>query len=280
MPNRRTSPKVLPLDLDRELDEMYSSPITRPNLAFLQVAGASPPFPATEDRLTRNEPGVDAPAPATPSPVEPSSAAPSSVAPSMDARSGVDSSFAERVGLQAANPHTPPEPGSSTFSSANATPRAGRPHVAVSMDTRSNPHSIMCTADPEVSIDSEDTATPSTTAPPCYLASSDVTSLVNVSMDDRPFIAPVSNGRISGEASGFSFDAASMDVRPAGKWKIHRCSTVQDGHSANEQLLYELLWRSARPTNADERIIRMSREDMAAQTRITIRTSRVYWIVR
>jgi len=62
-----------------------------------------------------------------------------------------------------------------------------------------------------------------------------------------------------------------MDVRPAGKWKVHRCSTVQDGHSANEQLLYEMLWRSAKPVNPDERLITISREDMAGQTRITIR---------
>lgn len=145
MPSRRRmSRKPPPLDLDRELDEMYSSPITRPNLAFLHVTAApEPPMP----------PG-DAPS---------------------------------------------KEP-----------------------------------------------------------ASTDAASVATASVDTASIDA-------------LSMAPASMDVRPTGKWKIHHCASAQDGHSANEQLLYELLWRCGKPVNTDERLVTMSREAMAAQTRITVR---------
>jgi hypothetical protein len=165
MPSRRRrSPKAEPLDLDRELDEMYSSAITRPNLGFLRVGE----FPAP--------------------PVATKVAA--------DIRSFVD-----------------------------ATSNDGR--------------------------------------------STDITSI------DLPSIDLASNlpiRALDARAVDVTSPApASMDIRPAGKWKIHHCATVQDGHSANEQLLYEMLWRSAKAVNPDERILSISREGMASQTRITVR---------
>jgi len=129
---RRTSPKAEPLDLDHELDEMYSSAITRPNLGFLRVT--EPPTPS----ITR---------PA--------------------GNSGV---------LDASSMDTPSVDG-------------------VIFPTRSD----------------------------------------DVKAIDGPAIDATSE------------DPPSMDVRPIGKWKIHHCLTVQDGHSANEQLLYEMLWRRAFP---------------------------------
>lgn len=168
MPSRRrTSPKAEPLDLDRELDEMYSSAITRPNLGFLRVGESPAPPRAT------------------------------SVAP--DIPSLVDTTSTGRM----------------------------------STDTRS----------------------------------------LDLPSIDRVSVVPNSDGRALDTLSSDvrSLDYVSMDVRPAGKWKVHRCSTVQDGHSANEQLLYEMLWRSAKPANADERLLSISREDMASQTRVTVR---------
>ena len=153
---RRTSPKAEPLDLDHELDEMYSSAITRPNLGFLRVT-ESPTLSIT----------------------------------SPAGNSGV---------LDASSMDTPSVDG-------------------VIFPTRSD--DVEAIDGPAIDVTSED--------PP------------------------------------------SMDVRPIGKWKIHHCLTVQDGHSANEQLLYEMLWRSAREVNPDERILAISREDMASQIRITVR---------
>jgi hypothetical protein len=166
---RRTLPKAEPLDLDRELDEMYSSAITRPNLGFLRVGESpAPPVIATGgDQYSSAVGETDA-----------SSDSPSMADTSMDARS-----------------------------------------IDVSASTR---------------------------------------SIDTVSLDTRS----LDTG---------SRDPVSMDVRPAGKWKLHRCLTVQDGHSANEQLLYEMLWRSAKAVNPDERLLAISREDMASQTRITVR---------
>jgi hypothetical protein len=166
MPNRRrASPKSPPVDLDRELDEMYSSPITRPNLGFLRVAVL---------------PHDDTP----------------SKGPNIDVAGG----------------------------SLHSTQISSRPPDAVSMDDRLG-----------------SAATPNRSFPEAHTA-------------DKAAI-----------------DGVSMDVRPSGKWKVHHCSTVQDGHSANEQLLYEMLWRSAKPASSDDRLISISREDMAGQTRITVR---------
>lgn len=155
---RRTSPKAEPLDLDRELDEMYSSAITRPNLGFLRI--------------------TESPGPAS----------------SMDGTSIDGVAFPTGSDDIGANDRT-----------------------------------------------STDVVSPDIT-------STDTVAIDLVSMDNR-----------------------SCEARPAGKWKLHRCLTVQDGHSANEQLLYEMLWRSAREVNPDERVLAISREDMASQTRITVR---------
>ena len=84
MPNRRRSPKTPPLDIDRELDDMYSSPITRPNLAFLQVAGI--PSPSQED-LSIKHPSVAGSADNAPSPPQPSNDSTSRVVASIDERS-------------------------------------------------------------------------------------------------------------------------------------------------------------------------------------------------
>jgi len=145
---RRTSPKAEPIDLDRELDEMYSSAITRPNLGFLRI---------TDSRT-----------------------------------------------------------------------------IAASIDN--------------TSIDAASFPTGS---------------------DDSQAIDELSTDSASVDL--VSMDTISSSMRPAGKWKLHRCSTVQDGHSANEQLLYEMLWRSANEVSPDERILAISREDMARQSRITVR---------
>lgn len=160
---RRTSPKVEPLDLDRELDEMYSSAITRPNLGFLRVGE----FP------------------------------------------------------------TPP-------------------------------------LAPEVAPGATQTSTD--------IASTDLRSTDVPSIDRVSFPTGFDSRAIDNAAIATTSPATvSMDARPAGKWKLHRCSTVQDGHSANEQLLYEMLWRSAKAITLDERLLAISREDMASQTRITVR---------
>jgi hypothetical protein len=162
MASRRPRSRKPPaIDLDRELDEMYSSAITRPNLGFLSVSTSSAP---DGGRVPSAVPA------AAKSPDTASSVVTSKDRPSMDERS----SAVVPSGLQGP-----------------------------------------------------------------YLVT--------------PQIAPTDEESIPG------------------KWKIHHCSTVQDGHNANEQLLYELLWRSAKPVTADERVIQISREDMAAQTRITIR---------
>jgi hypothetical protein len=151
---RRTSPKPDPLDLDRELDEMYSSAITRPNLGFLRVGQSPVPEKASSE-----------------------------IKLSIDRSSGGTTSVDER-----------------------------------SIDASKFPTKFDSVAD--------------------------VPSTNHVG----------------------SMDSVSMDARPAGKWKLHRCSTVQDGHSSNEQLLYEMLWRSAKELNPDERLIAISREDMAKET--------------
>ena len=167
---RRTSPKPEPLDLDRELDEMYASPITRPNLGFLRVGG--PPA------------------------------------------------------LSLINP-------------------AARTSEAESVES----------PDPIVA---------------------DAASSVAVSKDTYPVrhIKVIASSSVPASSVAPSMDVVSMDVRsvrPSGKWKIHQCATVQDGHSANEQLLYEMLWRTGRVITLDQRLVTISREDMAAQARITVR---------
>lgn len=173
MPSRRrTSPKAEPLDLDRELDEMYASAITRPNLGFLRVGNFPAPPLATE--VTPDIPPTDA----------------------------LPSNGVMSTGTRARD--------------------------TTSMDARSIDRTSLPTE--------------------CDGGAGDVVAIDTTSQ------APV-----------------SMDSRPPGKWKLHRCSTVQDGHSANEQLLYEMLWRSAKAVNPDERLLSISREDMASQTRITVR---------
>ncbi len=211
MPSRRrTSLKSSPLDLDRELDDMYSSPITRPSLGFLRVAptsalGEEAPNGCAEE-LTESQTNGNSSLGVTPT---------SSI-----------------IGISRVT--TPIDPASM---------------VPVSMDRRS--HVALSTLG----------LTPNNHIP---AVSTDTSS-----MDSRYSKPTDFTGRDLGVPA--STDNRSMDIRPPGKWKVHRCAMVQDGHSANEQLLYEMFWRSAKPANPDERLISISREDMAAQTRITIR---------
>jgi hypothetical protein len=198
MPSRRpiTSRKKPIIDLDRELDEMYASPITRPNLGFLRVGQ----FPASKD--------------------DPSTAGASSEQPrSLD------------------------------------TPPGHAPGLEALQDV--------------ATFDSRSKELASTARASTELASNDAVSTAAASMDVRSG-SDAKSLKKEAIAALPSIDAPSIDQRPAGKWKVHHCVTVQDGHSANEQLLYEALWRLARPVG-DVRVIQISREEMAAQTRITIR---------
>ena len=177
---RRTSPKPTPLDIDGELDEMYSSPITRPSLSFLRVASSGYSAATSESDVSGKE--------ITPPVTE--------TQPSL-------------------SPNSPATEHLSSFESSTL--------ASISTTSQFNDATLLKKIARETSLDTS------------------------------------------------SSDSVSMDVRPPGKWKIHRCSTVQDAHSSNEQLLYELLWRLAKPVNPDERLITISRDDMASQTRITVR---------
>jgi hypothetical protein len=58
--------------------------------------------------------------------------------------------------------------------------------------------------------------------------------------------------------------------------RIHRATLVQDGHSHSEQLIYEILWRSARPGSDIEqyRVVQIPQSDLAGTVRMTTKNLR------
>ena len=69
----------------------------------------------------------------------------------------------------------------------------------------------------------------------------------------------------------------SSSSSPAGRaYNIHRAVVAQDGHSHSEQVLYELLWRSGKAVDADERyrVVQIPQSELAAAVRMTTKNLR------
>jgi len=66
-------------------------------------------------------------------------------------------------------------------------------------------------------------------------------------------------------------------VSPARPYNVHRAVLAQDGHSHTEQLLYDILWRSAKSAGQGDayRLVQIPQSELAAAMRMTTKNLRI-----
>ncbi len=62
---------------------------------------------------------------------------------------------------------------------------------------------------------------------------------------------------------------------PAGRIRIRRCSTAQDGHSLGEEVLYQALWKASTPESDDARTIVIGWRGMSQLCRMTPKNCKI-----
>src|SRR5262249_31377749 len=72
-------------------------------------------------------------------------------------------------------------------------------------------------------------------------------------------------------------DITAPVVSPARPYNVHRAVLAQDGHSHTEQLLYDILWRSAKSAGQGDayRLVQIPQSELAAAMRMTTKNLRI-----
>src|SRR5262249_3225921 len=72
-------------------------------------------------------------------------------------------------------------------------------------------------------------------------------------------------------------DITTSVVSQARPYNVHRAVLAQDGHSHTEQLLYDILWRSAKSANQGDayRLVQIPQSELAAAVRMTTKNLRI-----